>query len=131
MQTLHVLTRVPEHIVDTPHHIVGQQRWQRRYNVAGWIRFEEQDDSPVRLILRFRDASGIRDVAVDQSKINNKTLLLSGVASLKVTGRIERMELLLQCDKRHYTVDELFVQPVKDKTKARTQSRNVIWGNTE
>lgn len=130
MQTLHVLTRVPDHIVDTPSHITGQQRWQRSYNVAGWIRFETQDNSPVRLILRVLDASGARDVPVDQAKLNSKTLLLSGVANLKLTGRIERMELLLQSNQNEHSVDELFVQPVKDKSKTKTAQR-AGWGATE
>lgn len=133
MQKLHVLTRVPDHIIDTPHHITGQQRWQRRYNVAGWIRFEDQDDSQVRLILRFKDASGVRDQPIDQAKINNKTLLLSGVANLKLTGHIERMELLMQSDSSNFTIDELFVQPVKEKngTKSKSKPQRLIWGQSE
>ncbi|GGX54185.1 hypothetical protein [Saccharospirillum salsuginis] len=130
MQKLHVLTRVPEHIVDTPSHITGQQRWQRSYNVAGWIRFERQDDSPVRLLLRVQDAAGARDVPVDNTKLNSKTLLLSGVANLKLTGRIERMELLLQSEHDTHSVDELFVQPVKEKAKTNP-ARRVTWGVSE
>lgn len=130
MQKLHVLTRVPAHIVDTPPHITGQQRWQRRYNVAGWIRFEQQDDSPVKLLLRVCDAAGARDLPIDTAKLNSKTLLLSGVANLKLTGRIERMELLLQTHHDTHTVDELFVQPVKEKTQAPAPKRPV-WSVSE
>lgn len=131
MQQLHVLTRVPEHIIDTPHHIVGQQRWQCRYNVAGWIRFDTHDTAPVRLILRFKDAAGVRDHLIDQGHIDNKTLLLSGIANLKLTGRIERMELLLQCESNHFTVDELFVQPVKESTDTKSKSQRFSRGNTD
>lgn len=116
MQTLHLLTRVPDHIIDAPARISGQQRWQRRYNIAGWVRFDSPDDSPVRLILRYRDATGKKDISIDQSKINSRTLLLSGIANLKPSGPIERMELLLQCGEAHFVVDELFVQPVRDKS---------------
>lgn len=121
MQKLHVLTRVPEHVIDTPRHIVDQQRWHRRYNVASWIRFEVQDDSPVRLILRFKDASGVRDQAVDQANINNRTLLLSGVANLKLTGKIERMEVLIQCGSEHFSIDELFVQPINESVSVKSK----------
>lgn len=131
MQKLHILTRVPEHVIDTPQHIGNQQRWQRRYNVAGWVRFEDQDHSAVTLILRYKDASGVRDLNIDRGHISSKTLLLSGVANLKLTGRIEQMELLVQCDSSRFTVDELFVQPVKEKNAFKSRPRRHVLGQQE
>lgn len=132
MQKMHILTQVPEHIFSAPNQIAVTQRWQKRFNVASWIRFDAQDNSPVRLLLRYRDASGVRDIAVDQGRINSKTLLLSGVANLKLTGRLERLDVILQSDLDHYVVDELFVQPVQDKSAERSRpARKVIWGSSE
>ncbi|MEX1216399.1 hypothetical protein [Saccharospirillum sp.] len=132
MQKMHILTQVPEHIFSTPNQITVTQRWQKRFNVASWIRFDVQDNSPVRLLLRYRDTNGVRDVAVDQGQINSKTLLLSGVANLKLTGRLERIDVILQSDLDHYVVDELFVQPVPDKTSERSRpARKVIWGSLD
>lgn len=132
MQKMHILTQVPEHIFTAPNQIAVTQRWQKRFNVASWIRFDAQDNSPVRLLLRYRDASGVRDVAVDQGRINSKTLLLSGVANLKLTGRLERIDVILQSDLDHYVVDELFVQPVHDKSAERSRpARKVNWGTSE
>jgi hypothetical protein len=79
-------------------------------------------------LLRYHDASGVRDVTVDQGHINSKTLLLSGVANLKLTGRLERVDVILQTDLDSYTVDELFVQPVQEKSKS---ARKVIRGTSD
>ena len=132
MQKMHILTQVPEHIFNVPNQVAVTQRWQKRFNVAGWIRFDAQDNSQVRLLLRYRDASGVRDVAVDEGRISSKTLLLSGVANLKLTGRLERIDVVLQSDLDHYVVDELFVQPVQEKTADRSKpARKVIWGSSD
>lgn len=132
MQKMHILTQVPEHVISAPNQVAVTQRWQKRFNVACWVRFDAHDDSPVSLVLRYRDASGVRDVPVDQGRIKNKTLLLSGVANLKVTGRLERLDVVLQSDLDHYVVDELFVQPVKEKSAERSgPARKAIRGSSE
>jgi hypothetical protein len=132
MQKMHILTQVPEHIISAPNQVAVTQRWQKRFNIACWIRFDAQDDSPVSLVLRFRDAGGVRDLPVDQGRINSKTLLLSGVANLKLTGPLERLDVVLQSDLDHYVVDELFVQPVKEKSAERSKpARKAIWGSSE
>jgi hypothetical protein len=132
MQKMHILTQVPEHIFSSPDQVAVTQRWQVGFNVACWLRFEAKDNSPLQLVLRFRDASGVRDVAIDRSQVSSKTLLLSGVANLKLTGRLERLEVVLQSDLDHYVVDELFVQQVKEKSAERSKpSRKAIWGSTE
>ncbi|MHA7881484.1 MAG: hypothetical protein ACX931_16970 [Saccharospirillum sp.] len=118
MTTLHHLAKVPDHIVDNPAHVRGQQRWARRYNVAGWFRFDQLDNSLIRLILRYRDATGSHQVVIDQGRIGHKTILLSGIADVKLAGTINAMELLLECHQATCTVDELFVQPVKDNAQA-------------
>lgn len=123
MTKLHNLAQVPEHIIDNPPHVKGQQRWARRYNVAGWFRFEQLDNSLIRLILLYRDATGSHQVVIDQGRISGKTMLLSGITDLKPAGSINAMELLLECQHPNCTVDELFVQPVKEQTQAK-QSRN-------
>lgn len=117
MTKIHNLAKVPEHIVDNPPHVKGQQRWARRYNVAGWFRFDQLDNSLIRLILRYRDATGSHQVVIDQGRIGGKTMLLSGITDLKLSGPINAMELLLECQQSHCTVDELFVQPVKEQSQ--------------
>jgi hypothetical protein len=128
MQKMHILTQVPEHILSASTQVAVTQRWQKRFNVAGWVRFDTEDNSLVQLLLRYHDASGVRDVTVDQGHINSKTLLLSGVANLKLTGRLERVDVILQTDLDSYTVDELFVQPVQEKSKS---ARKVIRGTSD
>lgn len=131
MQKMHILTQVPEHVFSSPNPVTGNHRWQKRFNVASWIRFDAQDNSTARLLLRYRDGSGVRDVTVDQGKISSKTLLLSGVATLKLTGKLERLDVVLQTDRDQYVVDELFVQPVKDKPAEQTgPARKVILGSS-
>lgn len=108
------LTDIPDHIVFKPGYIKAGSKWQSDYNVAAWLRFEKLANEVIRLHLHWQDEKGAQSICVDQSKITSTSILLSGIARLKVTGQVKAMSISIETANQKYTVDELFVQPVRN-----------------
>ncbi len=115
------LTDIPEHILVKPANISSGSKWQSDYNVAAWFRFKQQSNDLIRLHLFWLDDSGEQHLCVDQTKINSSSILLSGIARLKITGPIRSMSVAVESASEDYSVDELFVQPTRT-TQATKQA---------
>jgi hypothetical protein len=107
------LTDIPEHIMAHPALVRTGAKWQTDYNVAAWFRFKQISQDTVRLHLHWIDEAGEHFVCIDQATIGSASVLLSGIARLKVTGRIETMSIAVEGNNFNFTVDELFVQPAR------------------
>jgi len=107
------LTDVPDHILVKPTSVKGGIKWQSDYNVAAWFRFKHLSNDEVRLHLHWLDEGGEQHVCVDQSKVNSASVLLSGIARLKITGEVRSMSIAVETNNFSFTVDELFVQPAR------------------
>lgn len=113
------LTDVPDHILTLPEQLKTSQVWQTEYNVAAWFRFKQLSYDLVRLHIQWQDDAGQQQVCVDQTTINSASLLMSGIARLKVVGFIKQMSVLVETNNLSYTVDELFVQPARHITATK------------
>ncbi|EAR10908.1 hypothetical protein [Reinekea blandensis] len=120
----HKLTDVPDSVLKQPSGIKKQMRWQADYNVAAWFRFDRVAQQPIRLQLFWHDDSGQHSMNIDQTNVNASSLLLSGIAKLKVNGPLQAMSIIVECEHHDYRVDELFVQPAANpaQTAQRAQS---------
>ncbi len=107
------LTDVPDHILAQPANIKSGLQWQSDYNIAAWFRFKQMSHDMVKLHLHWSDSTGEHSVCIDQTVINSASLLLSGIARVKVTGPIQKMSVAVETSNLSYTVDELFVQPAR------------------
>ena len=83
------------------------------FNIAVWLHVPGLSSLPVSLVVRYRDGSQVREVAVDHGQVNayNK-IMLSGVARLPVKSKIEDMQVRLRSavPTQSLVVEELFVQ---------------------
>lgn len=107
------LTDVPDNILVKPEAVKRDNKWQSDYNVAAWFRFESVTLSPIKLHIYWKDDAGDQAMCVDQTHISSASLLLSGIARLKVTGHMKSMSVVVETDDSQFTVDELFVQPAR------------------
>ncbi len=107
------LTDVPDHILGQPANAKNGMKWQSDYNIAAWFRFKQLTHDMVKLHIHWSDESGENMLCVDQTTINSQSLLLSGIARIKVTGQIKSMSIALETANLSFTVDELFVQPAR------------------
>jgi hypothetical protein len=107
------LTDVPAHILDAPKSVKTGMKWQSDYNIAAWFRFKQLSHDMIKLHIHWLDDSGEQHVCVDQTTVNSSSLLLSGIARLKVTGPISSVSVVLETTNLSYVVDELFVQPTR------------------
>lgn len=106
-----LLTEVPDHIVYRPTEIRTGMKWQSDYNVAAWFRFRAIDSEPLSLFVQWIDELGEHRTFVDRGTITASSLLLSGVARLKITGMLRQVSVYIETMNETYSVDELFVQP--------------------
>lgn len=85
------------------------------YNVAVWLNLPGLANLPVSLMIRYRDGSQLREIAVDHGKVNaHHKVMLSGIARLPMKSKIEDMQVRLRCavPTPSLVVEELFVQAV-------------------
>lgn len=113
------LTDVPDNILVKPEAVKRNNKWQSEYNIAAWFRFESVTLTPIKLHIVWKDDAGDQSMCVDQTVINSASLLLSGIARLKVTGKMKAMSVVVETDDSGYTVDELFVQPTRTNTNKK------------
>lgn len=113
------LTDVPDHILSQPENQKNLKTWRSDYNVAAWFRFQQMSYDLVRLHIQWHDDNGEQKVCVDQTTINSSSLLMSGIARLKVCGPIKTMSVLVETNNLSYTVDELFVQPARQLPESK------------
>jgi hypothetical protein len=86
------------------------------FNVAVWLHLPGLANLPVSLMVRYRDGSQVREVAVDHGKVNgHNKVMLSGIARLPLKAKIEDMQLRLRSAVPAQTliVEEMFVQAVE------------------
>jgi hypothetical protein len=86
------------------------------FNVAVWLHLPGLANLPVSLMVRYRDGSQVREVAVDHGKVNGyNKVMLSGIARLPMKQKIEDMQVRLRSAVPAQTliVEELFVQAVE------------------
>ena len=86
------------------------------FNVAVWLHLPGLANLPVSLMVRYRDGSQVREVAVDHGKVNSHNkVMLSGIARLPLKAKIEDMQLRLRSAVPAQTliVEEMFVQAVE------------------
>lgn len=113
------LTDVPDHILERPNTIRNGMKWSCDYNVAAWIRYKQLTQDAVKLVLHWVDERGEQTLCVDQATITSPSLLLSGIARLRVQGALESVSLTLETNNLSFSVDELFVQPAKPSAHAK------------
>jgi hypothetical protein len=95
------------------------------FNVAVWLHLPGLANLPVSLMVRYRDGSQIREVAVDHGKVNgHNKVMLSGIARLPMKQKIEDMQVRLRSAVPAQTliVEELFVQAVEMLDAASRQA---------
>lgn len=115
------LTDIPKHLLLNPQHVRSGSRWECDYNVAIWLRFKKLSQGTVEIYLHWHDDNGEHVITVDRSNLSSSSVLLSGIAHLKVTGKVRSMSVLTESDNNNFTVDELFVQPART-TSAKKQA---------
>jgi len=95
------------------------------FNVAVWLHLPGLANLPVSLMVRYRDGSQVREVAVDHGKVNvHNKVMLSGIARLPMKQKIEDMQIRLRSAVPAQTliVEELFVQAVEMLDAASRQA---------
>jgi len=113
------LTDVPAHVMAGPASVRAGAKWQTDYNIAAWFRFKKISQDTFRLYLQWVDETGEQFVCIDQAKIGSASILLSGIARLKVTGQIKAMSIAVESNNFSFTVDELFVQPARNHIETK------------
>lgn len=117
---------VPSSIVDSARLSVTPYEGRvGEFNVAVWLHVPGLASLPVSLMVRYRDGSQVRDVAVDHGKVNaHNKVMLSGVARLPMKVRIEDMEVRLRTavPAQSLIVEEFFVQAVEMVDNASRQA---------
>ena len=70
--------------------------WQGRFDCALWLRTPAGLTHPVQLVFKFTDNSGEKIVSIDRCQPgNHRTVLLNGMITLNVNGRIREAGLYL------------------------------------
>lgn len=116
------IAKVPESYILHPQ-ISTRTAWSSSFNVACWIRFQQQRPCKIALIIKYVDQEGItKQVTVDQcSHELGASMLLSGMATIPAIGRVIDMGVYLDISENcpAYAVDELYVQST-DKAAVKT-----------
>jgi hypothetical protein len=107
------LADVPEQMLLKPSHVRAGVKWESDYNVALWLRFKQIGRGTVNIYLHWHDDNGEHAINVDRSAISSDSILLSGIAHLRITGQIRSMGVSVETDNNNFSVDELFVQPAR------------------
>ena len=117
---------VPASIVNSARSSVGPYEGRvGEYNVAVWLHLPGLANLPVSLMVRYRDGSQVREVAVDHGKVNaHHKVMLSGIARLPMKSKIEDMQVRLRSavPAQPLIVEELFVQAVELQESANRQA---------
>lgn len=70
--------------------------WQGRFDCALWLRTPAGLDHPLQLVLKFTDNGGEKAITIDRCQPgNHRTVLLNGMITLNVNGRIREAGLYL------------------------------------
>lgn len=99
----------------------ADQKWSAEFNVACWARGRTAESATVTLVLRYRDAAGERQAAVDKASCGKESsLLLSGRVVVQATGKIDEMTVWLVSEPAcEVFVDELYCQRVGASATAK------------
>lgn len=116
------IAKVPETLIIQPPQMTSRTAWSSSYNVACWVRLQQQRPCRMALLLKFVDQEGItKQLKVDQCSTElSVTMLLSGQIPIPATGRIIDMGVYLESSDGcpPHVIDELFVQCI-DKASSR------------
>lgn len=120
-----LIGQVPAHLIQSAHlQLTDYDGRVAEFNVAAWLHLPGQAGSLVSLQVRYRDGDQLRSINLDHAKVGvQDRILLSGIARLPVTQRIEDMQIRLRSAQAQIElkVEELFVQaaePTIAKTRA-------------
>ena len=120
------IAKVPESFLPHPQ-LSARTQWNSSYNIACWVRLQQQRPCRFSLLIKYVDQEGIsKQVVVDQCSTElGATLLLSGVTAIPAVGRIIDMGVYLEASDNcpPYVIDELFVQ---SNDKAATKVPKLI-----
>ncbi len=120
-----LIGQVPAHLIQSAHlQLTDYDGRVAEFNVAAWLHLPGQAGSLVSLQIRYRDGDQLRSINLDHAKVGvQDRILLSGVARLPVTQRIEDMQIRLRSAQSQVEVkvEELFVQAA-EPTIAQTRA---------
>lgn len=115
------IAKVPESFIPHPQ-LSARTQWHSTYNVACWVRLQQQRPCKISLLIRYVDQEGTsKQVVVDHCTTElGTTMLLSGLTAIPAVGRIIDMGVYLETSDNcpAYVIDELFVQST-DKAAAK------------
>lgn len=87
--------------------------WEAELNIASWIRMSG-GNGELALMMAYEDEKGEHMSLIDRAFVDGDgSALMSGLVRIKLTGNVERMQVVLQLSDSgmRFSVDELFVQP--------------------
>lgn len=120
-----LIGQVPAHLIQSAHlQLTDYDGRVAEFNVAAWLHLPGQAGSLVSLQVRYRDGDQLRSINLDHAKVGvQDRILLSGIARLPVTQRIEDMQIRLRSAQAQIElkVEELFVQAA-EPTIAQTRA---------
>lgn len=120
-----LIGQVPAHLIQSAHlQLTDYDGRVAEFNVAAWLHLPGQAGSLVSLQVRYRDGDQLRSINLDHAKVGVQgRILLSGIARLPVTQRIEDMQIRLRSAQSQVEVkvEELFVQAA-EPTIAQTRA---------
>ncbi|XXF10246.1 hypothetical protein M1D96_15510 [Pseudomonas sp. D1-3] len=125
-----LIGQVPAHLIQSAHlQLTDYDGRVAEFNVAAWLHLPGQAGSLVSLQVRYRDGEQIRSINLDHAKVGAQDrILLSGIARLPVTQRIEEMQIRLRSAQAlggEVKIEELFVQAVEPTiAQARANQAN-------
>ena len=112
-----LIGQVPAHLIQSAHlQLTDYDGRVAEFNIAAWLHVPGQAGSLVSLQVHYRDGVQIRSINLDHAKVGAQDrILLSGIARLPVTQRIEDMQIRLRSAQPQVDVkvEELFVQAVE------------------
>ncbi|OLU30388.1 hypothetical protein [Pseudomonas sp. PA27(2017)] len=120
-----LIGQVPAHLIQSAQlQLTEYDGRVAEFNVAAWLHLPGQAGSLVSLQVRYRDGNQLRSINLDHAKVGvQDRILLSGIARLPVTQRIEDMQIRLRSAQSQVEVkvEELFVQAA-EPTIAQTRA---------
>lgn len=120
-----LIGQVPAHLIQSAHlQLTDYDGRVAEFNVAAWLHLPGQAGSLVSLQVRYHDGDQLRSINLDHAKVGVQgRILLSGIARLPVTQRIEDMQIRLRSAQSQVEVkvEELFVQAA-EPTIAQTRA---------
>lgn len=122
----YLLSNVPTNVIANPTPVRPDQSYVVKFNVAAWLKFLKPGSHEVKLVTVVKDQVRKTTTEVDLGVPSIGSLvMMSGVASVKVTGAIEEMHVTMRSEDNFldFRVDELFVQR---KQQAQKKSKNDV-----